>query len=141
MVADIIQHANSHANSLETTSKTLTGLSFLDFCESSPLKIGVTSVTFNLSGKSEFKIVLLNNFVEDSGQVSILAFKTFGVIFLNVLAFFVLGLLNSFSMSDTEASVKTNSSGTVVLFLINMLLGWFLYLKIAFFTWSSVSFD
>ena len=43
--------------------------------------------------------------------------------FLNVLAFFVLRLLNSFSISDTEASVKANSSGTVILFLINMIIG------------------
>ena len=54
-------------------------------------------------------------------------------------------LLNSFSISDTEASVKAlvkpNSSGTVVLFLINIILGWFLYLKIAFFTWCYISFD
>ena len=104
-------------------------------------KIGLTSATFNLSGKLEVKIVLLNNFVKTSEQLSILAFKTFGVIFLNVLAFFVLRLLNSFSISDTEASVKANSSGTVILFLINMILGWFLYLKIAFFTWSFISFD
>ena len=94
-----------------------------------------------MSGKSEVKIVLLNNFVKASKQPSILAFKTFDVIFLNVLAFFVLRLLNSFSISDTEASIKTNNSGTVILLLINMILGWFLHLKIAFFTWSSISFD
>ena len=80
-------------------------------------------------------------FVKASEQLSILAFKTFCVIFSDVLAFFVLRLLNSFSISDTEASVKANSSGTVALFLINMILGWFLYLKIAFFTWSSISFE
>ena len=91
--------------------------------------------------KSEVKVVLLNNFVKASEQFSILAFKTFGVIFLNVLAFVVSRLLNSFSISDPEASVKTNSSGIVILFLINMVLGWFLYLKIAFFIWSSISFD
>ena len=79
------------------------------------------------------KIVLLN-FVKTSQQLLILAFKTFGVILLNVLAFFALRLLNPFSISDTEASVKANSSGAVILFLINIILGWFLYLKIAFFT-------
>ena len=94
-----------------------------------------------MSGKSEAKIILLNNFVKSSEQLSKLAFNAFGVIFLSVLAFFVLRLLNSFSISDTEVSVKTNSSGTVILFSINMILGWFLYLKIAFFTWSSILSD
>ena len=61
--------------------------------------------------------------------------------FIDVLAFFMLRLLNSFLISDTEASVKANNSGTVILFLINIILGWFLYLKIAFFTWCSISFD
>ena len=90
----------------------------MDFCGSSFLKKGVTSrvTTFNLSGKSEVKIVLLNNFVKASEQLSILAFKTLGVVFLNVLAFFVLKLLNSFSISDTEASVKTNLVVLVLLF-------------------------
>ena len=112
----------------------------MDFCGSSFSKIRVTSATFNLSGKSGVKIVSLNNFVKASEQLSVLTFKTFGVIFVNVLAFLVLRLRNYFSISDTEASVKTNCSGTVVLFLIIMILEW-LYLKIAFFTWSSISFD
>ena len=86
-------------------------------------------------------MVLLNNFIKTSEQLSILAFKTCVVIFLKVHAFFLLRLLNYFSISNTEASVKANSSVTVILFLINMILGWFLYLKIAFFSWSSISFD
>ena len=105
------------------------------------LKIGLTSTTFSLSGKSDVKIVLLNNFVKTSEQLSIVAFKTFDAIFLNVLTFFVLKLLNSFSISDTKASIRTNSSGTVILFLIDIMLRWSLYLKIAFFTWSSISLD
>ena len=83
----------------------------------------------NLSGKLKVKMVLLNNFIKTSEQLSILAFKTCVVIFLKVHAFFLLRLLNYFSISNTEASVKAN---TVILFLINMILGWFLYLKIAF---------
>ena len=124
-----------------TRVKTLTGLWFLDFCGSSFLKIGLALANFNLSGKSEDKIVLLKNFVKTSEQLSMFTFKTFGVMVLNVLTFFVKRLLDSISISDTEASVKTNSSGTVVLFLIYMILGRFLYLKIAFFIWSSILFD
>ena len=104
-------------------------------------KIGLTSAAFNFSGKLGVKIILFNNFVKTSEQLSLLAFKAFGVIFLIVLAFLEVRLLNSFSISDTETSVRANNSDIVILFLINMILRWFLYLKIAFFTWSSISFD
>ena len=66
-----------------------------------------------MSGKLEVKIILLNNFVKTSEQLSLLAFKTFGLIFLIVLAFLELRLLNSFSISDAE---KASSSDIVISF-------------------------
>ena len=51
---------------LKNYGKTLRGLQFFDFCGSSFLKITLTSATFNLFGKLEVKIVLLNSFVKTS---------------------------------------------------------------------------
>ena len=55
--------------------------------------------------------MLLNNFVKTSEQFSILAFNTFGVIFLNALAFFRV----AFPISDTGASVKTRDLEGILL--------------------------
>ena len=47
----------------------------------------------------------------------------FGGIFPNVLAFFVLRFLNSFSILDKEASLKENGERFLILSLINRILG------------------
>ena len=55
--------------------------------------------------------VLLNGSAKVSEQLSLLALKIFGGIFPNVLAFFVFRFLNSFSISNKEASLKENDAG------------------------------
>ena len=55
--------------------------------------------------------VLLNGSAKVSEQLSLLALKIFGGIFPNVLAFFVFRFLNSFLISNKEASLKENDAG------------------------------
>ena len=81
------------------------------------------SAIFNSVGKLDVNKVLLNSSTKVSEQLSLLALKIFGGIFPNVLAFFVLRFLNSFSISDKEASLKENDAGFLILSLINRILG------------------
>ena len=66
------------------------------------------SAIFNLVGKLDVNKVLLNSSTKVSEQLSLLAFEIFGGIF----TFFVWRFLNSFSISDKEASPKENDAGT-----------------------------
>ena len=81
------------------------------------------SAIFNSVRKLDVNNVLLNSSVNVSEQLSTLAFKIFGVTFLNQVAFFVLRLLKSFSISDKEASLKEKETGFLILFVIAMILG------------------
>ena len=54
--------------------------------------------------------MLLNSSAKVSEQLSLLALIIFDCIFPNVLAFFVLRFLNSFSISDREASLRENDA-------------------------------
>ena len=56
--------------------------------------------------KQDLNEVLLNSSAKVSEQFSLLALKTFGGVFPNILAFFVLRFLNPFSILDKEASRK-----------------------------------
>ena len=58
--------------------------------------------------------------------------KIFGGMFLNVDAFVILRSFFSFSMSELSILLKENGSGLLSLLLINNMLGWCLYLLIAF---------
>ena len=81
------------------------------------------SATFNSVGKLDVNKVLINNSAKVSEQLSLLALKIFGGIFANVLTFFVLRFLNSFSISDKETYLKENDVGFLILSLINRILG------------------
>ena len=81
------------------------------------------SATFNSVEKLDVNKVLLNSSDKVSVQLSLLALKMFGSMFPNVLAFFILRFLNSFSISDKEASLKENDAGFLILSLINRILG------------------
>ena len=83
----------------------------------------LTSATFNSVGKLDVNKVLLNSSAKVSEKLSLLVLKIFGGIFPNVLAFFVLIFLNSFSISDKEACLKENDAGFLILALIKMILG------------------
>ena len=78
---------------------------------------------FNSVQKLDVNNVLLKSSVNVSEQLSTLAFKIFGVTFLNELALFVLRLLNSFLISDKESSLKEKETGFLILFLIALILG------------------
>ena len=66
-------------------------------------------------------------------------FKTFGGMFLNVVAFLILSSFISFSMSELFILLKENDSGLFSLLLINNMLGCYLYLLIAFIMGSVMS--
>ena len=85
--------------------------------------MGLTSATFNSMGKLDVSKVLLNSSAKVSKQLSFLALKIFGGVFPNIIVFFVLRFLNSFPISDKEASLKENDAGFLILSLINRMLG------------------
>ena len=97
------------------------------------------SATFNSVGKLDVNKVLLSSSAKVSEPLSLLVLKIFGGTFPNLLAFFVLRFLNSFSISDKEASLKENNAGFLILSLIKRILRRFLYFEMALFTGSGNS--
>ena len=97
------------------------------------------SATFNSVGKLDVNKVFLSSSAKVSETLSLLVLKIFGGTFPNLLAFFVFRFLNSFSISDKEASLKENNAGFLILFLIKRILRWFLNFEMALFTGSDNS--
>ena len=95
-------------------------------------KTGVISASSRLSGKFPVFNISLKRLCVVSAETSELMFNILGGILSLVLAFFGLIRWTSLSMSNLDISLKENLFWFTILSLMSKILGWNLYLLIAF---------